>query len=66
MQRRDNGISCPKCGGRVTTYMESESSGNGVKTVKYLSKCKSCGSVNILEELVVRRTATGLEIVVRK
>jgi rRNA maturation endonuclease Nob1 len=63
--RMNNGV-CPKCGSKLTTAMESESSSNGVKTVKYVSRCRGCNEVNIIEEVIIRRQGNYLEILLKK
>jgi len=63
--RINNGV-CPKCGSKLTTVMESESSNDGVKTVRYVSRCKGCKEVDVIEEIIIRRQGNYLEIFLKK
>lgn len=63
--RLNDGV-CSKCGGKTSTLIEVETDGNGVKHVKYLNKCKVCGNLSIIEELMIRRNDSGLAIYLRK
>ncbi|MCS7108589.1 MAG: hypothetical protein RMH77_01790 [Sulfolobales archaeon] len=64
-KKGSNGI-CPKCGGKVVTLMESESNSSGLKLVKYVSKCKSCNEVNVIEEVSIKKHEQHVEIVLKK
>lgn len=66
MSRKSGDGTCVKCGGKVITLMESESNSGGLKLVKYLSKCKSCNEVNVIEELAIRKQGQYVEIMLRK
>ena len=62
MQWRVNGNwKCPRCGGRMTYYSESEGY-NGSKVVRYVIRCKSCGYKEVLQEVEVKRVRSGLMI----
>ncbi len=66
MSRKGSDGICPKCGGKMLTLMESESNSDGLKHVRYLSKCRSCNEVNVIEELTVRKHGHYVEIILRK
>lgn len=66
MLRKGNNDSCSKCGGKLTPLIEVETDGSGLKHVRYLNKCRLCGTVSILEELVIRRDGGNLEIYVKR
>ena len=55
---------CPRCGGRMTYYSESEGYDSS-KVVRYIIKCKSCGFREVLQEVEVKRVQRGLMIVRR-
>ncbi len=65
LRKGSDGI-CTKCGGKMVTLMESESNVNGFKHVRYVSKCRSCNDVNVIEELIIRRRGQHVEIMVKK
>ncbi|MEM0361359.1 MAG: hypothetical protein QXY36_04170 [Sulfolobales archaeon] len=66
MSRKGSDGICPKCGGKMLTLMESESNNSGLKYVRYVSKCRSCNEVNIIEELTIRKHGQYVEILLKK
>ncbi len=59
---RSNGSpKCPRCGGRLTYYVETEG-GNGIKTIRYVLRCKACGYRQVLQEVMIRKTSEGVII----
>ena len=62
MVRGINGTAkCPKCGGKLTYYVEKEENNSG-KIIKYVLKCRSCGYREVLQEIVIKRTSEGVII----
>lgn len=66
MLGRSNNSVCGKCGGRLAPLIEVETNGSGLKHVRYLSKCRLCGTVGIVEELVIRRDGGNLVLYLKK
>ncbi|MEM0453916.1 MAG: hypothetical protein QXO98_04605 [Sulfolobales archaeon] len=66
MSKKGSDGVCPKCGGKVVTLMESESNSGGLKLIKYMSKCKSCNEINVIEEVTIKRHGQYIEIILRK
>lgn len=66
MFRRGSDGTCTKCGGKMVTLMESESNSNGFKYVKYVSRCRSCNDVNVIEELIIRKQGRYTEIILKR
>ncbi len=63
--RLNDGV-CSRCGGRTFILIEVETYGNGLKHVRYLNKCRVCGNLSTIEELMIRRNDSGLAIYVKK
>ncbi len=63
---RSNGfLKCPKCGGRLTYYVESEGS-DGMRITRYVLRCKSCGYRKVLQEVMIKKTPEGVIISIPK
>lgn len=60
-----DGVKCPKCGGRVTYYSETELL-NGQKLSRYIVKCKSCGYRNVIQEVEITKMSEGVTVTVYK
>ncbi|MCD6323667.1 MAG: hypothetical protein J7L55_00965 [Desulfurococcales archaeon] len=63
--RTDGAPKCPRCGGRLTYYVEAEGY-DGVRTVRYVLRCKSCGYRKVLQEVTIRKGSDGIIISVPK
>jgi len=57
----DGGPKCPRCENRATILAERSVS-NGVAVVRYTLKCPSCGFRDVLQELTVSRTSSGIRV----
>ncbi len=63
---RNNGApKCPRCGGRLTHYIEAEKI-NGVRNSRYVIRCKYCGYRNVLQEVMVKKTPQGVIVSIPK
>lgn len=60
----NGGQRCPKCGGRMLYYSESEGYDSS-KVVRYIIRCKSCGFREVLQEVEIKKVQRGLLIVRR-
>ncbi len=60
-----DGVKCPRCGGKVTYYSETELS-NGIKLTRYVVRCKTCGFRDVLQEVELRRSDEGVFVSVHK
>ncbi len=57
---RSNGSpKCPRCGGRMSAYMEAEAI-DGVKRVRYVLRCKACGFRTVLQDVSLKKTPRGV------
>ncbi|MEM1622574.1 MAG: hypothetical protein QXZ60_00550 [Sulfolobales archaeon] len=59
--RHDGGIKCPVCDGRAAIIAEKSTS-NGSSIVRYLLKCSSCGYRNVLQEVMITKSESGLKL----
>jgi C4-type Zn-finger protein len=63
MPLRSNGLpKCPRCGGRMRTYIEAENNHDGHRVIRYILRCGYCGFKNVLQEVSVRKTPQGVLI----
>jgi len=56
-----NGLKCPKCGGKLTQYTETESY-NGYKISKHILKCKLCNYREVTQEVKILKMENSIVI----
>lgn len=56
-----NGLKCPKCGGKLTQYTETESY-NGYKISKHILKCKLCNYREVTQEVKIMKSENAVTI----
>ncbi|MEM0065885.1 MAG: hypothetical protein QXZ22_02575 [Sulfolobales archaeon] len=59
--RHDGGIKCPVCDGKAAIIAEKSMS-NGGSIVRYLLKCSSCGYRDVLQEVTITKSESGLKL----
>ncbi len=65
MIRRDGAPRCPKCGGKLTAYTETEVR-DGVRRVRYVLRCRACSFRRVLQDVTLRKSPRGVSVSVTR